>query len=116
MPTELNSPGVRYRFECHVCGHKWFKDFEKVLSWRVYETCDWPSCTALVESKDNHAAKERWNARYRAALIAKLGMEPEDLSSAEERYAYTTGEFARDAAVEFGLDVVREIAEETAYE
>lgn len=49
------------------------------------------------------AERRRTEARQRAALIARLGMEPEKPGK-ENRYAATTGELWSWVAKDFGVD------------
>lgn len=52
--------------------------------------------TTNTEPRESDAARQRRHLRERAAYIAFLGMAPENSQRYEDRYAYTTGEFARD--------------------
>lgn len=46
--------------------------------------------------------KEREHLQRRDEVIAALGMPPEDRTSRDSRYAFTTGEFIRDLRLENG--------------
>lgn len=52
-------------------------------------------------------AAERLQLMERDALISLLGLAPEDRSSAGSRYAFTTGEFRREAIADGLLSAVR---------